>query len=142
MKSFLRKLRGVVAVSITWGAVWAAVFALIVTIIGIFDPDSIDPGEGPLSAAGIGAMFGAVSGAAFALLVSAADGRRTITELSLGRAALWGFLGTALFPLLAPADNSLALVFGPIGAALAAGSVAVAKRAALGPTTERPELPR
>jgi len=127
--TFLRKCRGILGIGVTWGAVWAAIFAAVSIIVGIVDPASIGAGEGPLSLARIGAMFGFVSGGVFGLLLSFADGRKAIRELSLGRAALWGMLGTAVIPLLTQVDNSMVFIVCPIGAALAAGSVAVAKRA-------------
>ena len=70
----------------TWGVTWGAVFATLGLIVGIIDPDSIDPGEGPLRIAAIGAFYGLITGAAFSLLLSVAERRRAITELSAGRA--------------------------------------------------------
>ena len=142
MRAFLRKCRGALGISVTWSAAWALIFAGMVVVIGFFDPDSIDPGEGPLRAATIGAILGAVSGAAFAALLSFAYGRKTIRELSAGRAALFGAIGTALFPLLTPANNNMVIILCPIGAALAAASVVIAKRAALDGATEQQALPR
>jgi hypothetical protein len=113
---------------ITWAVLWALIFFLIGTIIGVVDPDSIDPGEEPHRIAGIGAIFGFISGLFFSALLATGDRHKKIRDLSMGRAALWGLLGTAAFPLLTPVDNSMALIFGPIGAALAAGMVAVAKK--------------
>jgi len=141
MGAFLRKCRGVLGIGVTWGAVWAAIFAALGLIIGLIDPDSIDPGEGPIRVAGIGAVFGFVSGAAFAVLVSLTEGRKAIRDLSLSRAALWGVLGTAAFPLLTPVDNGILLFVCPIGAALAAASGAVAKQGDLGASPEQPKLP-
>jgi len=70
MGAFLRRCRGTLGIGVTWGAVWAAIFAALVLIVGLVDPDSIDPGEGPIRVAGIGAVFGFVSGAGFGLLLS------------------------------------------------------------------------
>ena len=141
MGAFLRRCRGALGIGVTWGAVWAAIFAALAVIIGLVDPDSIDPGEGPIRVAGIGAVFGFVSGVGFGVLLSLAEGRKAIRDLSLGRAALWGMLGTAAFPLLTPVNNSLLLFVCPIGAALAVASVAVAKQAELRASSEQPTLP-
>ena len=141
MGAFLRRCRGALGIGVTWGAVWAAIFAALAVIIGLVDPDSIDPGEGPIRVAGIGAVFGFVSGVGFGVLLSLAEGRKAIRDLSLGRAALWGMLGTAAFPLLTPVNNSLLLFVCPIGAALAVASVAVAKQAQLRASSEQPKLP-
>ena len=140
MRAFLRWCRGVLGISVLWSAAWATIFAAIVIVVGVVDPDSIDAGEGPLNVAPIGAIFGLVSGAVFAAVLSLADRRRTLGNLSLARVALWGFLGTSAFPLLTPLPNSLALVFGPVGATLAAGLVAIARRGELRAPDEQPTL--
>jgi len=141
MGTLLRRCRGVLGFGVTWGAVWATIFAALALIVGLVDPDSIDPGEGPIRVAGIGAVFGFVSGVGFGVLLSLAEGRKAIRDFSLSRAALWGILGTAAFPLLTPVDNGMLLIVCPIGAALAAVSVAVAKQAELGASPEQPKLP-
>jgi hypothetical protein len=115
---------------LTWSVAWAAIFALLAVVVGVVDPDSIDPGEGPLRVAGIGAVFGFLSGAGFGLLLSMAEGRKMLRGLSVWRAALWGALGTAAFPLLTSVDNRMLYLVCPIGAALAASWVAIAKRGA------------
>lgn len=140
MGAFLRKCRGALGIAATWGTVWAAIFAALGLTIGLLAPDSIDPGEGPVRVAWIGAIYGVVSGAVFAVLLALTEGRKSIRDLSLSRAALWGMLGTAAFPLLTPVDNSMLLILCPIGAALAAASVAVAKRAELNASPEQPKL--
>ena len=129
MRSFLRKCRGALGLGLMWSVAWLAIFALLGVIIGVADPDSIDPGEEPRRVAWIGAVFGFISGTAFGALLSIAEGRRMLRGLSVWRAALWGALGTAAFPLLTAVDNSLVFFVCPIGAALAAASVAVAKKA-------------
>ena len=141
MRAFLRRARGALGISVTWGAAWAVIFAGVALIIGLVDPDSIDPGEGPVRTAGIGAVFGFVSGAVFGVLLALMENRKAIRDLSLGRAALWGMLGTAAYPLLTPVDNSIVFLLCPIGAALAAASVAIAKKAELGASPKHPTLP-
>ena len=131
VRTFLRKCRGALGIALTWGAVWAAVFAAVALIIGVLDPDSIDPGEDPVRVGLIGGFYGLVTGAAFSLLLSLAEGRKVIRNLSLGRAALWGAIAAAAFPLLTAVNNSMVFILCPIGAALAAGSVAIAKKAEL-----------
>jgi hypothetical protein len=142
MGALLRKCRGALGISITWGSVWGAIFAAIGLIVGLVDPDSIDPGEGPIVIVGTGAILGFVSGAGFGALLSLAEAGKRIPDLSLWRAALWGALATAVYPLLTPADDSMVFLLGPIAAALATVSVAVAKRAGLGAGSDGPKLPR
>ncbi|MDQ5858051.1 MAG: hypothetical protein M3542_07230 [Acidobacteriota bacterium] len=36
------------AIGLTWGALWAAVFGALSIATALVDPDSIDPGEGPI----------------------------------------------------------------------------------------------
>ncbi len=138
MHAFLRKCRGAFGLGLTWSVAWAALFALLAVIIGVVDPDSIDPGEGPLRVAGIGALFGFISGTAFGAVLSMTEGRGVLRGLSVWRAALWGAIGTAVFPLLTTVDNRLLYFVCPIGAALAAISVAVAKKAERGAQSEMP----
>ena len=131
MRAFLRKCRAILGVAFTWGAVWGAVFALIALAVGVIDPDSIDPGETPLRIAGLGAVFGVVSGIVFGVLLSVTERRKTLRELSLVRVALWGAVAAAVFPLVTPVDNRMLIIVCPIGAALAVGLVAVAKKGAV-----------
>jgi len=70
------------------------------------------------------------------------DRRKVLSKLSVGRVALWGAIGTAAFPLLTAVNNSMLIILCPIGAALAAGSVAIAKGAELRASKELPQLPR
>lgn len=142
MRAFLRKCRGALGIGLTWSVVWAAIFAAIGVVVGIVDPDSIDPGEDPLRIGAIGAVFGFISGVAFGAMLALADGRTKLRNLSIGRAALWGAIGTAAFPLLTAVDNSMLIILCPVGAALAAGSVAIAKKAELRASEKLPELPR
>jgi len=132
MHRFLRWCRGALAMGGLWGAVWACIFAALVLVVGLLDPDTIDPGEGPWAVAKVGAIFGFVSGIGFAILLTLAEGRKAIGRLALRRAAFWGALGTAAFPLLTPVDNGMLLIVCPIGAGLAVASVALAKKAVPG----------
>ncbi len=137
----LRWFRGLLGMGMTWGVAWGAIFGLIGLIVSFIDPGSIDPGEEPIRIAGMGAIFGLVSGAAFGVLLSVNERRKGILQLSMTRAVVWGILGTALFPLLTPVHDSMLLIVCPIGAALAAGSLALAKHAALRAAPEQPKLP-
>ena len=141
MRAFLRKCRGILGTGVTFGAAWAAIFAALALIIGVVDPDSIDPGEEPIIT-GIGAMFGLIAGVLFGVLLSVAERRKTLRELSIGRAALWGALATAAYPLLTPVANSIVFFVCPIGAGLAAATVALAKKGELSTPLEQPKLPR
>ena len=129
MNGLLRKVRGSLGLAAAWGAAWALIGAGLSIVTGIVDPSSIDAGEGPLRIGAIFGAIGAVSGFAFAIVMSLTERRRSIGDLSIGRAALWGALGAAALPLLTTMNNNLALIACPLGAAFAATSVALARRA-------------
>lgn len=141
MRGLLRKLRGALGLAVVWGVSGAAILAGVAAIIGVFDPNSIDPGESLPRFAAIGGAIGAASGLGFSALLAWAERRKALRNLSLGRVALLGAIGAAAFPLLTTANNALLLVVCPLGAALAAGSVALARRAALEAPVEQPRLP-
>ena len=129
MKSFFRKLRGVLSMGLTWGTLWGLLMFITGVIIGIVDPDSIDPGESPLLFGAILGGMGLVSGALFGLLFSVAERRKKIRELSVLRAAGLGAVAAAAPLLLTPAPDGMVVILCPLGAAFAAGSIALARRA-------------
>ncbi len=139
MRVLLRKFRGALGLSATWGIVWAAIFAVLIFIVALFDPDSIDPDEGLLLVAGIGAVYGFASGAAFGVLLSLGESGKSILGLSPARGALWGALASAVYPLVTPVANTMLVFLCPIGAALGAGAVLVAKKAELAAVPRPPQ---
>jgi hypothetical protein len=141
MDGFLRRCRGVLGMGATWGVAWGALFAGLAVVVGLVDPGQIDVGEGPLAVGWIGAVFGFVSGVGLGVLLSVAERRKSLLDVSPGRAALLGALATAVYPLMTQVDNSEVLLVCPVGAALAVATVAVAKRAEIGASRERPSLP-
>jgi hypothetical protein len=130
MNPLLRKLRGVIGTGLAWGAAWAAVMAVAGLVIGILRPEEIGPGEGAIAVGAIMAQVGFFSGIGFGILLAVAERRRTILDLSPGRAAMWGIVAAAAFPLLTGRADA-AFVLAPLGAACAAASVAIARRAEL-----------
>jgi MFS family permease len=131
MTTLLRRLRGMLGMGITWAVGWAIVMFMIGTIIGIVDPDAIDPGEEPWRMGAVVGFVGFLSGAAFATIFASAERRRKIQELSVLRAAVWGALGGAVFPLLTTLNDAVLVNTMPLGAIFAASTVAIARRAAL-----------
>lgn len=130
MSRWLRRLRGFLGVGVTWGIGWSAVGALMMSIVLLLDPASIDAGDftGML---GVFFTLGVISGSVFSLALAVLESRKSIRELSAGRMAVWGAVGASLLPLLTPVPDDNAIIMAPIGALFAAGSVALAKRAAL-----------
>ena len=131
MNSLFRKLRGMFGMGLTWGVGWAIVIFIIGSIIGIVDPDSIDAGEEPWRLAMLVGSVGFISGSLFGLIFSRAERRKSIKELSVSRATLWGALGGAILPLLTTMNDHTLFNTVPLGAAFAAATVAIARRSAL-----------
>ena len=146
MKRLIRKLRGTLGVGMMWGALGGAA-GVVVSVIGA-TTDRGTVGEWLMSV-GLGfAGFGFLAGVGFAATLSALDGRKTLRELSVRRAAMWGGLAGFAFPLtlvaalsggalpLVPAIASAA-AFGGVTALLGAGSVHIARsRAQLEPADD------
>lgn len=136
----LRRLRGAMGIAVTWGSLWAAIGAVVAIAIGVVRPEEIDPGEGPGNVAAVFGLVGFLSGLGFAALLHMREKRRTIPELSLSRVALWGAVGGAAIPALIGAPVGEGWITGTLGALFAAGSVAVARRAALAAGRSSPQL--
>jgi hypothetical protein len=141
MDSLLRKLRGMLGVGITWAVGWAIVMFIIGNIVLLVDPDSIDAGEEPWRLALMVGTVGFISGSVFALIFASAEGRRKIRDLSVTRAAFWGALGGAALPLLTSMNDAILANTMPLGALFAAGTVAIARRAALREAEQLEVLP-
>ena len=132
MKGILRRIRGTVGTGLTWAVGWGIAFLGFGLLLG--------RAQGELSSVAFrGVFFGFVGGVSFALILSFAERRRTLDQLSLWRVALWGFVGaTALLLFLSPtllgpelSVRSLVTVLafdGLIGAGFASGSVALARQ--------------
>jgi hypothetical protein len=148
MDGFFRKARGLLGVGVTWGAVWAAIGAGVGALMGMASPE-IWTWSNPIAewAFGIG-VYGFVSGVGFGALLSLREGAKTLRELSLSRAAIWGGLGAVAVPLLFGAlgtfgaGTTLMDVFGAmlvtaaLGAMSAPASISIARRAELSPAEE------
>jgi hypothetical protein len=131
MKKWLRRVRGAIGMGLTWAAAWFG--AGMIMLLGLADVPY------PL---GFGA-FGFVAGVTFSGVLGLVEGSRRFDQMSLPRFAGWGaaggFLLSAIFVSAVafaedPAFLSNLLVLGPIfavaGAGSAAGSLALARRAA------------
>lgn len=128
MDRIVRTVRGAVGVGVTWAAMWAVVGLLIGVGMRLARPQDLGPGEHPITIAVVFGVVGLLSGAIFAIVMAIAERRRTLGELSVPRAAGWGALASVLLPLLTSMDNGMIVIFAPLGAMVAATSVALAKR--------------
>ncbi len=129
-----------VGVGLTWAVAYAAVFLTLGVVISIIDPDSIDPGESVSLVTLIGATVGFVSGCISGLVLAAAERNKTLADLSIVRMALWGALSAAVWPFITPVDNMMVVILAPMGAACAAGTLAIARRAVLPVPEQTPRL--
>lgn len=143
MKQLVRRLRGLLGVGVTWGALWSAIGAGIGFLIGVVSPEMWVWGN-PIVEWTVGmGLYGFASGIGFGGLLSISEGRRTILEIPLGRAAAWGVLGAAAVPLLFGALGTFEvgttiaevlgaiLVTGVLGGAFAPAAIAIARTAEL-----------
>jgi len=141
MDRLLRKLRGMLGIGLTWGVGWGTLIFILASIIGVVDPQQIDQGEEPWRLAVLVGLVGFMSGAAFAAILSSAERRKSLKDLSVLRAALWGALGGAALPLLTTMNDVVMFNTVPLGVIFAASTVAIARRAALREAEELETLP-
>lgn len=144
MRGWIRKLRGILGTGTIWGLATATVGLFLG---GIISAVSGEPFLSSLLRVGLRqGLNGFLLGCGFAGVLSVMDGRRTLSELSPGRAAVWGAVAGAAFPSVNVLLGTLlgypivvdqlvlvclvgGLITGAVGAGLAAGTVALARRA-------------
>ena len=110
MRNRIGAVRWVLGIGLAWATLWLALWAIVVVIIGVLDPDSIDAGEGPMVMLSILGPMGLFSGVAFGILLSIADRGRSAIDRSTIRVAAYGILANAIvqMPYLGHGDQSLA----------------------------------
>lgn len=134
MKKWLRRIRAAVTMGLLWAVPWAIVAVLIGMVV---DPDDSMDEMWFL----IGAYPGFLGGVLFSIVLSIAERRRNLSELSARRFGAWGavaglIVGVLPFLLGTPAADidvaRLAAVvigsFTVMSAGSAAGSLALARR--------------
>jgi len=138
MNKWLRRIRGAVGTGLTWAAAWFG--AGMILLLGLVLVTGSTGADVPYPL-GFGAM-GFVAGVTFSVVLGLAEGRRRFDQMSLPRFAGWGAVGgfslSAIFVSAValgegPAFLGNLVVLGPIfataGAACAAGSLVLARRA-------------
>jgi hypothetical protein len=131
-KTWLRRIRGSIGMGLTWGLAWFGAGVALLLVVGLDAADVPFP-------LGFG-LLGFFAGAIFSGVLSIVEGRHSFDQLSLPRLAGWGAVGGLLLSVifvLAVAtfgnDRLDLTVLGPVfaaaGAASAAGSLALARRA-------------
>lgn len=129
MKGLLRRVRGILGTAATWAVAWMGLGAGIGALVG-YDLSFL------FQLAMNNSVAGFLAGAGFAVILSVAERNHRLEDLSLRRVALWGAGGGLLVSLIPLAVGvPLTYMIGPllinagIGAGMAGGSVAMAKRA-------------
>ena len=134
--TLFRRLRGAASLiavwSVGWGIVGSVAGGLLTTLL-LWSQGINAPVMSLFFAFGIaGAIAGAVSGAAFALAVTSAGRTESLAELSAARLGFWSALpalgiGAVIFGF----EPVLLLATGILGLAAGAGTVTLARRAAI-----------
>ena len=139
---WLRKLRAVSVIALTWGLIWLPMGVAVGVMENHRGADFI---PSPTWFSMAFALWGAVSGALFAFLLMLSETGRKLAELPLIRVAIWGGLGCLSLPLVI---TGIDLASGPwtfstydwlpvlvalavsaaLGAMCAAGTVALVRR--------------
>lgn len=136
MKQWLRRIRGVIGMGLTWALAWGIVGGGLME--AVVDPrgEILDMWPQTL------AIPGLITGMLFAGMLALMPGRRRIDDLSMRRVALWGATAGAALAALALAAGALpavplllragVIVLPMVGlsAASAAGTLLIARRAA------------
>jgi len=141
MKTWLRKLRGVVSIGAIWGFAFSVLGFAIGAVVSVIWPEIL-PFTVVKYVANLVLFYGVggfVFGSGFAVVLTIMDGRKTFEELTLGRAALWGALagvgsafavGLVATGLGIPLTGFVASICscGAVAAGLGAGTVSLARR--------------
>ena len=100
MKSWMRRIRGVVGMGLTWAFGWAVAGVLIgvssLLLPGLPWDAFFEVFDAPLPALAVPGFF---AGVFFSAVLGIAGRRRRFSELSLPRVAAWGALGGVLLTL-------------------------------------------
>ena len=129
MKKWLRRIRGAIGMGLTWAMAWFGAGIALLLVIGVGAADVPFP---------LGfALLGFLAGVTFSGVLGIVERRRTFSQMSLPRFALWGGVGGLLFSgvfvLAAALGGDVLLVLGPVfalsGAGCAVGSLALARMA-------------
>ena len=127
--------RRVFGIGVAWAVLWLAFWGIVVGVIAVLDPDSIDPGE-PLMFVAIFGPMGLLTGIAFGILLTIREHGRTARDLPLMRAAGWGILSTAIVQVAylghgdagLAANIKMALLFAAFGGVVTTAWLVMARR--------------
>ena len=142
MKTWLRRLRGVISIGAIWGFALSVLGLAIGAVVSMIWHEIL-PSTVVKYVASVALWYGVggfVFGSGFAVVLTIMDGRKTFEQLTPGRAALWGALAgvglTIVVGLVAtelgiPPTGFVAAICmcGAVAAGLGAGTVSLARRA-------------
>lgn len=136
MRTLMRRIRAALGTGALWGFLGAAVGAGLGVLTGLVVP--LPLGAAILNGAAALGLLGFASGTSFAIALSVADGRRTLTQLSAAKSSvLGGVVGAAYSAALLiaagpPPELAILIpvssIFAAMAASLAGGSVLIAQR--------------
>src|SRR6185437_946572 len=137
---FWRRLRGL-AVTTIGGAFVGGVTGTVLALIGILTPGQTKPPPEWLGVifvlAAFGALFGALGGAAFGMLLMVAERGRVVAELRPWRVGLWAAIASAVAVRLTFNLWTVAALGSGVAAVVATAATFIAKRAPDCPMPER-----
>jgi hypothetical protein len=96
----MRRLRAVMIIALFWGVLWFLVGIPIRALIEPLLHADFEPPPPFLALPTILMVWGAVSGAVFAVFLLAAERRRSLQTLSWRRVLIWGSLGPLVLPIV------------------------------------------
>ena len=128
MRTFLRRLRGLLGLGAFTGSVWAVVGFVVGVVVLIVDPAVVGPGEGPLWIAYYFGRSGVVAGLVAGGVLALAERRQALASLRVSRLTLWGAIGGLTIPWLAAAPQAMLPLFVALGAGTGAVTWALARR--------------
>jgi len=128
LNRLIKRVRGVLGTAFTWALAWIGLGAGLGALAGF-------PLSYLLRMALNSSVAGFIAGASFAVILSVAERNQSLEDLSLKRVALWGAVGGLLLSVIPMAFGvPVPYLLGPlvinsgIGAAMASGSVVLARR--------------
>lgn len=128
MRSLVRRIRGLLGLGVFSAATWALVGVGIMLVIGVVDPPSIDPGEGPLMVAYYLGRTGFIAGIAAGVLLAAIGRHKKLLDIPMGAVIALGAVAGATLPWIAFAPRAMLPFFVVLSAGTAASAFALARR--------------
>jgi len=130
MKGFLKRLRGIIGMGLTWAVGWIGVigvgFFSVLALLG--RPIFADIGLYLKNVLIVG-VGGLIAGSAFGLVLTALEHRKKLEDLSLLRIGIWGGIGGLALAALTGFRVDTVIVFTLLCSGSATGSLALAQRA-------------